>query len=69
MITTTNQPTPAQARHYIDKFKKHIMPGMEFVDFPSGRIHLDNMTDDQAVKVAVGLMELESKAAKGARRQ
>ena len=46
-MTTTDQPTPAQARHYIENFKKHTMPGMEFVDFPSGRFHLDDMTDER----------------------
>jgi hypothetical protein len=59
--------TPAQARHYISNFAKHIVPGTEYVDFPSGRIHLNNMTDDQAVKVAIGLMEIEAQADKGTR--
>jgi len=45
------------------------MPGTAYADFPSGRIFFDNMTDEQAVKVAVGLMEIEAEAMKGMRKQ
>lgn len=57
--------TPKQARYYIDNFKNFIIPGTEFVDFPSGRIEFDDMTDDEAIKVAEGLMELEAEAIRG----
>jgi hypothetical protein len=61
----SDSPTPAQARHYIANFAKHTIPGTQYVDFPSGRIFLNNMTDEEAVKVAVGLMEIEARAARG----
>jgi hypothetical protein len=60
-----NDVTPAQARHYVANFAKHTMPGTEYVDFPSGRIHLNKMTDEEAVKVAIGLMHIEAQAGKG----
>lgn len=58
----TNMITPEQARHYIGTFAKHVIPGAEYVDFPSGRINFSTMTDEQAIKVAIGLMELEEAA-------
>jgi hypothetical protein len=61
----SDTPTPSQARHYIANFAKHVVPGTEYVDFPSGRIYLNQMTDEQAVKVAIGLMEIEAQAGKG----
>jgi hypothetical protein len=70
MTTSTDlPPTPEQARHYIATFREHTLPGADYADFPSGRIHFDNMTDDQAVKVAQALMEIEAEAGKGIRRQ
>lgn len=54
--------TPEQARHYINNFSKHVLRGTEYVEFPSGRINFSNMTDEQAIKVANGLMELETEA-------
>ena len=62
-----NAPTPAQARHYITNFAKHVIPGTQYVDFASGRIHLNNMTDAEAIKVAIGLMEIEAQAVGGPR--
>lgn len=59
----TNTLSPEQARDYIATFAKHTMPGAEYVDFPSGRIHFSNMTDEQAIKVARGLMDIEAQAA------
>jgi hypothetical protein len=61
----SDEPTPAQARHYIANFAKHTMPGTQYVDFASGRIFLSNMTDNEAVRVAIGLMEIEAQAQKG----
>lgn len=58
----TNSITPKQARHYITTFAKHIIPGTEYVEFPSGKIYFNNMTDEEAIKVAIGLMELETEA-------
>jgi len=58
-----------KARHYIETFRTHVMPGTEYVDFPSGRIHLNAMTDDEAIKVANGLMEMEHEASNGAYKQ
>ena len=69
MTATTDQPTPAQAREYVKTFCEHTLPGTEYADFPSGRIYFDNMTDEQAVKVAVGLMEIEAEAMEGMRKQ
>lgn len=69
MSTTTDNPTPALARHYIKNFSEHTLPGTEYADFPSGRIYFNNMTDEQAVKVAVGLMEIEAEAMSGMRKQ
>jgi hypothetical protein len=59
--------TPDKARCYIGNFTKYIIPGTEYVDFPSSRIYINNMTDDEAVKVAHGLMEIEARATKGTR--
>lgn len=64
-----SEPSPEQARHYITTFAKHTVPGAQYVDFPSERIHFNNMTDEQAVKVAIGLMDIEAEAAKGAPKQ
>lgn len=61
--------TAEQARHYIDTFSKHVLKGMNYVDFPSGRVYLNDMTDEQAIKVAYGLMDIEEQASKGARKQ
>ena len=68
-MTTTEQPTPDQARQYIKSFREHTLPGADYADFPSGRVLFDNMTDDQAVKVAVALMAIEVEATKGIRKQ
>lgn len=68
-MTDTNSITPAQARHYVMTFVQYVIPGTEYADFPSGRIHFDNMTDDEAVKVAVGLMEIETEAMRGKMKQ
>jgi hypothetical protein len=72
-MTDTNKAleeiTPQQARNYIETFSKHVFKGMEYVDFPSGRIYLNDMTDAQAIKVAYGLMYIEDQATKGARKQ
>lgn len=56
--------TPEAARRYIETFAKYALPGTTYVEFPSGPIHFDNMTDEQAIKVAVGLMDIEAEAAK-----
>jgi hypothetical protein len=70
MTTSTKDPlTPEKARHYIGTFREHTLPGADYADFPSGRIHFDDMTDDQAVKVARALMDIEAEAGKGVRRQ
>jgi len=58
------RPTPEAARHYIENFAKYTIPGATYVEFPSGPIHFDNMTDEQAVKVAIGLMDIEAEAAR-----
>lgn len=57
------------ARQYIEDFKHHFQGKIEFVDFPSGRIYLDKMTDFEAIKVANGLYDMEQEAAKGAIKQ
>lgn len=55
----------AEAREYINYFLKNVFPeNALYVEFPSGRIYFDNMTDEQAIKVAIGLLEIEASANK-----
>lgn len=62
--------TAEKARYYIKIFSEHVLKGAEYVEFADGEvIHFNNMTDDQAIKIANGLMELEAKAGKGAVKQ
>ena len=59
-----SDPTPEQARQYIKIFSDHVMPGTTFVEFGNGdKIEFESMSDDQAVRVARGLMEIELEAA------
>ena len=58
----TLAPTSEQARLYIKRFSEYTLPGAEFVDFADGRIHFDNMTDAEAIRVCLGLMDLEAEA-------
>lgn len=65
-----NDITPEQARHYIDTFSKHVVPGCRYVEFGDGTtIHFDNMTDNEAIRVAKGIMDMEEEASKGAIKQ
>lgn len=65
----TNTVTPEQARHYIATFAKHIVPGAEYVTFASGTIHFNKMTDEEAIKVAHGLMEIEAESMRAGMKQ
>lgn len=59
-----------QAREYIQIFSKHTMPGARYVCFEdSPTIYFNNMTDEQAIKVADCLMDIEAEAAKRATKQ
>jgi hypothetical protein len=62
--------TVAQARHYIEAFRKHTLPGTDWVDTDKRRIHIDNMTDDDALFVAGEFARMEAEAAgRGATRR
>jgi hypothetical protein len=68
-MTMLKEITAEQARQYIKEFQQYTFHGVEYVDFASGRIYLNNMTDEQAIKVCYGLMDIEEQAAKGVRKQ
>ena len=52
------------ARRYVWNWRTKLgkKRRVDYVDFPSGRIHLNEMTDEQAIKVAYGLREIEEQA-------
>lgn len=58
--------TSETARKYINNFKKNYpqFKDMNYVMFPSGGIDFDLMTDEQAIKVANGLLDIEAEAHK-----
>jgi hypothetical protein len=57
--------TPDEARAYIAVFRKHTVPGTDYVHTSSGRdIRLDDMTDEDALFVAKGFQFMEAEAAK-----
>lgn len=57
--------TIAEAREYVAIFAEHTMPGARYVEFKdNSRIYFSNMNDDQALKVAASLLELEIEASK-----
>lgn len=55
--------TPTEARSYIAVFRKHTLPGADYVDTSAGRILLDSMTDDEALFVAKEFQHMEIEAA------
>lgn len=56
--------TPEAARSYIAIFRKHTLPGAQYIDTQSRRIELDSMTDDEALFVAEEFQRMEAAAAK-----
>lgn len=55
-----------EARTYIKHFVEHVSPrkGMDMVRFADGtEVQFSNMTDDEAIRVAGGLKEIEAEAA------
>lgn len=64
IIDTTNpQFTPESARRYINLFCKHTRPGARAYQLGSEIIHLDNMSDAEAVMIAHDLLTMETRAA------
>ena len=61
--------TPTEARAYIALFRKFTVPGAERAWTGERVIHLDDMTDADAVFVAREFQRMEAEAAKGVRRQ
>jgi hypothetical protein len=51
------------ARHYIETFRRHTLPGTDWVDTDERRILLDHMTDQDAVFVAGEFLRMELAAA------
>lgn len=60
-----NNPMSAeQARHYIAYFAKHVVPGTTWVGYADKRkVEFANMTDEEAIQVARGLIDIEAEAA------
>lgn len=59
-----NDLTPAAARQYIEVFSKHTLPGTDHVQFGDGTtVNFSTMTNEDAVRVARGLMSIEAEAA------
>lgn len=62
--------TPEQAREYIAQFSKYTLKGTSQVTYENGdTIHFDNMTDDEALRVAAGLYSIEVEASEGVIKQ
>lgn len=55
--------TAAEAREYIAIFRKHIMPGTDWVQTTIKIIHLDKMTDHEALWVSAEFKRMEIEAA------
>lgn len=55
--------TPKEARAYIKNFSKHTVPGAEYVDTATRRIHFNDMSDEDALFVANDLIRIENEAA------
>ncbi len=56
--------TPQEARKYIENFNHIIGKKVTYVDFNHGeRVHFNNMTDEQAIRVANCFMDMEAEAA------
>lgn len=53
----------AEARAYIAIFRKHTLPGAQWVDTDVRRIFLDHMSDDDALFVAGEFQRMEAEAA------
>jgi hypothetical protein len=54
-----------EARRYIALFRRHTLPGAQYVQTSAGRyIHLDRMSDADALFVAAEFQRMESEAAK-----
>lgn len=52
--------TPDEARTYIDSFRETTGLDATYVQFEAGdMIYLNNMTDDEAIRVARGLWDIE----------
>ena len=55
--------SPADARAYVGIFRRHTLPGTEYVDTGLRRIWLDHMTDSDALFVAGEFRRMEMEAA------
>lgn len=56
--------TPVEARNYIAVFRKHTIPGTDYVNTSSGRrIQLNDMSDEDAVFIAGEFQRMEIEAA------
>lgn len=61
---------PEEARRYIAIFRRHTMPGTQYVDTSEKRrIWLDRMTDADALFVAGEFQRMETEAAKLSQRR
>jgi hypothetical protein len=57
----------ANAREYIAVFRRHTLPGTQYVDTNVRRIHLDHMTDEDALFVAGEFQRMEEEATRRTR--
>ena len=55
---------PQAARAYIALFRKHTVPGTDWVDTNTRRIMLDDMSDADALFVAAEFQRMEAEAAR-----
>lgn len=53
-----------KARAYIKKFEKAFGKKIDYVDTPKRRLHLNSMTDDDAIFIANEFQKMTSEAAK-----
>lgn len=54
----------AKARDYIAQFRRHILPGAQYVDTGKRRIQLDHLNDKDALFVAGEFERMETEAAR-----
>jgi len=53
-----------EARRYIAIFRRHTVPGAQYVDTQTRRIWLDRLSDEDALFVAAEFQRMEAEAAK-----
>lgn len=54
--------TPQQAREYIEVYRTHTQPGATHLRTTTGPLYFDQLSDDDAVKVARALSQMEAAA-------